>query len=83
MQNFKETYADGLACRWAAKQLELPKVDSIIMEYNGGDAWSSWTYEDSFGIIYADAQGVHHRIDVDFGDVIRGMIDLAAEEQTR
>ena len=85
MEDWHRTYADGLACRWAAKHLELNHyaVNELVVMYSGATGrYSTLTAGDpSYMLIYAMVGEVRYDIHVGFADIIDGMVKLAAEER--
>ncbi len=82
MEDFNRTYADGLACRWAAKHVGVDEVDELVVLYGGATArYSTLTAGDpSYMTIYAMVGEVRYDISVTFPEIIDGMVTLAAEE---
>ncbi len=82
MKDFNRTYADGLACRWAAKHVGVDEVDELVVLYGGQTApYSTWTGgNESYLTIYAMVGEERHNIYVTFPEIIDGMVTLAAEE---
>jgi len=82
-KDFNRTYADDLACRWAAVYLEVPQVDRLTISYiaAGPDLSDITLGEPSYLRIHALVLGEIRPIYAEFTDIIDGMVDLAAEER--
>ena len=83
MEDWHHTYADGLACRWAAKHLKVSEVHELVVMYSGATGrYSTLTAGDpSYLMIYAMVGEERMDIHVGFFDIIDGMVKLAAEER--
>jgi len=82
MEDWNRTYADDLACRWAAQHLKVKTVEALQVSYYGATlSYGTYTPGDpSAMMIWALVEGERHDIHVGFADIIDGMVKLAAEE---